>query len=61
MRQIIKIQPQWLAEIAPHYYQAKELDDAKARKMPKGKGKAGGVNEDGAQVGSRMTKAGIFY
>ena len=59
MRQIIKIEPKWLGEIAPHYYQSRELEDNKSKKMPKGRGKV--ADGDGAQVGSRMTKDGIFY
>ena len=60
MRQIIKIQPNWLAEIAPHYYQAKELEDSGKKKMPKQTGSSH-RRDDGAQVGSRMTKDGILY
>ena len=26
MRQCIEIQPKWLVEIAPHYYQSREID-----------------------------------
>ncbi|XP_051632340.1 LOW QUALITY PROTEIN: pre-mRNA-splicing factor ATP-dependent RNA helicase DHX16 [Manacus candei] len=39
MRQVIEIDPSWLLEVAPHYYQAKELEDGSARKMPKKAGK----------------------
>merc|ERR1719443_33839 len=35
MRNVLEIQPQWLVEIAPHYYSQKDVDDAAARKMPK--------------------------
>ncbi|KAJ5074182.1 hypothetical protein M0811_00811 [Anaeramoeba ignava] len=39
MRQISEIQPQWLIEIAPHFYQLKEISSS-VHKMPKqGKGK----------------------
>lgn len=31
---------EWLLEIAPHYYSRRELDDAAARKLPKGAGRA---------------------
>lgn len=34
MRQVIPIQPQWLLEIAPHYYQTKEVTDERNKKMP---------------------------
>ncbi|XP_063174951.1 pre-mRNA-splicing factor ATP-dependent RNA helicase DHX16 isoform X7 [Chroicocephalus ridibundus] len=40
MRQVIEIDSGWLLEVAPHYYQAKELEDASARKMPKKVGKS---------------------
>lgn len=40
MRNVIEIKPEWLAEIAPHFYKAKELESETA-KMPKGVGKAG--------------------
>ena len=35
MRQVAPIQAQWLLEIAPHYYQESELEDASKRKIPK--------------------------
>ena len=35
MRQVAPIQPAWLVEIAPHYYKAADIEDTKARKMPK--------------------------
>jgi pre-mRNA-splicing factor ATP-dependent RNA helicase DHX16 len=38
--QVIEIKPDWLVEIAPHYYKLKDVEDAGAHKMPKGKGKA---------------------
>ena len=40
MRQVTEIQPQWLAEIAPHYYKKKDIEDATAKKLPKQQGKA---------------------
>ncbi|KND01288.1 uncharacterized protein SPPG_03097 [Spizellomyces punctatus DAOM BR117] len=40
MRQVIEIQSEWLLEVAPHYYKAKELEDESSRKMPKRQGKA---------------------
>ena len=39
MRQVIEIKPEWLIEIAPHFYKKKEIE-ADAVKMPKGRGKA---------------------
>ncbi|KAM4754857.1 LOW QUALITY PROTEIN: pre-mRNA-splicing factor ATP-dependent RNA helicase DHX16 [Cyanocitta cristata] len=40
MRQVIEIDSAWLLEVAPHYYQAKELEDGSGRKMPKKAGKS---------------------
>ncbi|KAG0587933.1 hypothetical protein M758_2G172300 [Ceratodon purpureus] len=41
MRQVIEIKPDWLVEIAPHYYKLKDVEDSGAHKMPKGQGRAG--------------------
>jgi pre-mRNA-splicing factor ATP-dependent RNA helicase DHX16 len=35
MRQVAPIQPKWLIEIAPHFYQESDVEDAKTKKMPK--------------------------
>lgn len=35
MRQVAPIQPEWLLEIAPHYYQESELQDAAKKRVPK--------------------------
>nr|CCA18013.1 predicted protein putative [Albugo laibachii Nc14] len=35
MRQLIPIKPEWLRELAPHYYKLKEIEDLEKRKMPK--------------------------
>jgi pre-mRNA-splicing factor ATP-dependent RNA helicase DHX16 len=35
MRNVTEIKGQWLLEIAPHYYQAKEIEDSTTKKMPK--------------------------
>ena len=40
MRQIIEIKPDWLVEIAPHFYQRKDIEDDAGKKMPKTAGKA---------------------
>ena len=40
MRQVFPIEPEWLTEIAPHYYQQKELADSRKQKMPMGVGLA---------------------
>ena len=36
MRQVAPIQSKWLVEIAPHFYQESDVEDAKTKKMPKG-------------------------
>jgi len=35
MRCVMEILPEWLVEIAPHYYQSKEVEDHSKRKLPK--------------------------
>lgn len=40
MRQVSEIDPDWLPEIAPHYYKQKDVRDETKQKMPKGKGAA---------------------
>lgn len=45
MRQVLEIQPEWLLEVAPHYYKEKDLSDGDGkgvgqRKMPKTVGKS---------------------
>ncbi|XP_065005349.1 pre-mRNA-splicing factor ATP-dependent RNA helicase DEAH1-like isoform X3 [Musa acuminata AAA Group] len=41
MRQVIELKPEWLIEIAPHFYQMKDVEDAAAtKKLPRGKGRA---------------------
>jgi pre-mRNA-splicing factor ATP-dependent RNA helicase DHX16 len=35
MRQVAPIKPAWLVEIAPHYYKESDVEDSKAKKMPK--------------------------
>jgi pre-mRNA-splicing factor ATP-dependent RNA helicase DHX16 len=35
MRQVAPIKPEWLVEIAPHYYQPSDVEDDKSKKMPK--------------------------
>jgi len=34
MRQVAPIKPEWLVEIAPHYYESKEIEDSRTKKMP---------------------------
>lgn len=31
----IDIKPEWLVEIAPHYYNGKDIADSSAKKLPK--------------------------
>ncbi|KAM0868320.1 hypothetical protein ACQ4PT_041433 [Festuca glaucescens] len=40
MRQVTELKPEWLVEIAPHYYQLKDVDDTGSKKLPKGQGRA---------------------
>jgi pre-mRNA-splicing factor ATP-dependent RNA helicase DHX16 len=40
MRNCIEIKNDWLLEVAPHYYKAKELEDSTNKKMPKNQGRA---------------------
>ncbi|PIA63011.1 hypothetical protein AQUCO_00200792v1 [Aquilegia coerulea] len=40
MRQVTELKPDWLVEIAPHYYQLKDVEDAGTKKMPRGQGRA---------------------
>ncbi|KAJ9441369.1 Pre-mRNA-splicing factor ATP-dependent RNA helicase DEAH1 [Diplonema papillatum] len=40
MRQVIEIKPDWLVEIAPHYYKSKDIVAEEKKKMPKAAGKA---------------------
>ncbi|XP_014496104.2 pre-mRNA-splicing factor ATP-dependent RNA helicase DEAH1 isoform X2 [Vigna radiata var. radiata] len=43
MRQVTELKPEWLVEIAPHYYQLKDVEDSYSKKMPRG---AGRIQED---------------
>ncbi|CAB4316859.1 unnamed protein product [Prunus armeniaca] len=38
MRQVTELKPEWLVEIAPHYYQLKDVEDRCQRKCPGEKG-----------------------
>jgi len=40
MRQCIEIENSWLIEVAPHYYNEKNLEDNSGKKMPKNTGKS---------------------
>eukprot|EP01117_Protostelium_nocturnum_P019989 TRINITY_DN880_c0_g1_i4.p1 TRINITY_DN880_c0_g1~~TRINITY_DN880_c0_g1_i4.p1 ORF type:complete len:979 (-),score=252.58 TRINITY_DN880_c0_g1_i4:309-2840(-) len=40
MRQAIEISPDWLLEVAPHYYKRKEIEETSTKKMPKTVGKS---------------------
>ncbi|KAI4343938.1 hypothetical protein L6164_011226 [Bauhinia variegata] len=40
MRQVTELKPEWLVEIAPHYYQLKDVEDSVSKKMPRGEGRA---------------------
>lgn len=40
MRQVTELKPDWLVEIAPHYYQMKDVEESGAKKLPRGEGRA---------------------
>ncbi|XP_027192942.1 pre-mRNA-splicing factor ATP-dependent RNA helicase DEAH1-like [Cicer arietinum] len=40
MRQVTEIKPQWLLEIAPHFYDLKDVENSSSNKMPRGHGLA---------------------
>ncbi|KAJ9565366.1 hypothetical protein OSB04_001332 [Centaurea solstitialis] len=40
MRQVSELKPEWLVEIAPHYYQLKDVEDVASKKMHRGEGRA---------------------
>ncbi|XP_073059573.1 pre-mRNA-splicing factor ATP-dependent RNA helicase DEAH1-like isoform X2 [Primulina eburnea] len=40
MRQVTELKPEWLVEMAPHYYQLKDVEDVGSKKMPRGEGLA---------------------
>eukprot|EP01138_Halocafeteria_seosinensis_P003868 gb/GECG01003954.1/.p1 GENE.gb/GECG01003954.1/~~gb/GECG01003954.1/.p1 ORF type:complete len:1203 (+),score=267.05 gb/GECG01003954.1/:1-3609(+) len=42
MRQIIAIRPEWLVEIAPHYYKEKDIEESKDKKLPNAKARQKG-------------------
>jgi pre-mRNA-splicing factor ATP-dependent RNA helicase DHX16 len=39
MRIVSEIKPEWLVELAPHYYSQKEIQSGVPKKMPKAVGK----------------------
>ncbi|KAI3879528.1 hypothetical protein MKW92_003425 [Papaver armeniacum] len=39
-RQVTELKPEWLVEIASHYYQLKDVEDVGTKKMPRGEGRA---------------------
>ncbi|WJX71615.1 Pre-mRNA-splicing factor ATP-dependent RNA helicase DEAH1 [Trifolium repens] len=40
LRNLTEIKPEWLLEIAPHYYQLNDVEDSSSKKMPRGRGLA---------------------
>ncbi|KAL6554780.1 Pre-mRNA-splicing factor ATP-dependent RNA helicase DEAH1 [Orobanche gracilis] len=40
MRQVTEIKPEWLLELAPHFYDLKDVEDLSSKKMPRGRGLA---------------------
>eukprot|EP00771_Trimastix_marina_P002999 gnl/Trimastix_PCT/4180.p1 GENE.gnl/Trimastix_PCT/4180~~gnl/Trimastix_PCT/4180.p1 ORF type:complete len:1060 (-),score=248.51 gnl/Trimastix_PCT/4180:118-3297(-) len=45
LRTIIEIDPQWLTEVAPHYYKPRDIEDPQAKKMPRGQGRSSKQNQ----------------
>lgn len=43
MRSVMVLRPEWLGEVAPHFYAKKDLEGEGERKMPRGKGVGAGV------------------
>lgn len=43
MRQVSELKPEWLIEIAPHFYQLKDVEDTGSKKMPRGEGLASDI------------------
>ncbi|GMH01388.1 hypothetical protein Nepgr_003227 [Nepenthes gracilis] len=39
LRQVTELKPEWLIEIAPHYYQLKDVEDVSSMKFSRGKGR----------------------
>ena len=46
MRTVSVVEAGWLLEVAPHYYQPKDLEDGSAKKMPKTFGRSQGTIND---------------
>ncbi|EPS58550.1 hypothetical protein M569_16263, partial [Genlisea aurea] len=40
MRQVTELKPEWLLDIAPHYYQRNDVEDLGSKTMPRGEGRA---------------------
>ncbi|XP_061343288.1 pre-mRNA-splicing factor ATP-dependent RNA helicase DEAH1-like [Gastrolobium bilobum] len=51
MRQVTELKPEWLVEIAPHYYQLKDVEDSSSKKMPRGVGKPSRIS---SSISSQM-------
>jgi len=49
MRHVIEIEPEWLVEIAPHYYKKKDVLDTTKIKMPKKVGATGSQTQTESQ------------
>eukprot|EP00924_Labyrinthula_sp_SR-Ha-C_P000860 augustus_masked-scaffold_7-processed-gene-6.51-mRNA-1 protein AED:0.03 eAED:0.04 QI:0/-1/0/1/-1/1/1/0/915 len=55
MRQVATIRPDWLLEVAPHYYKQKELESGAVKKMPKI------AVQNPALQKERVTRDGVYY
>merc|ERR1719197_665931 len=54
MRGVIEVKPEWLLEVAPHFYQSKDLEGFQG-KMPKGQGAAAAAGFTGQRSAAAET------
>jgi len=56
MRNIIEISPEWLYEVAPHYYKKRDVEELFTMKLSKGAGRASEEPSETDQLKSLMNK-----
>lgn len=56
MRQVMEIEPEWLVELAPHYYKRKDVIDHQKIKLPK---KPGAVRQDFRLAEDAASRPGV--
>ena len=61
MRQVVEIENSWLVEVAPHYYNANNLEDTSDRKMPKNTGKSRLLENIPLHINNLFICTSIFY